>query len=236
MKVCEAHKAEPPVWYWISFIPELISSLAGKEAKFAKSILIRIAKAYPQALHFHLRTAKEDFANMKRQLQNQNSYQSNPNTPAESNNNDVVRQEESSHLGDTEDSKQSSGNEASNNANTEGANAQITNNAPWENVEEIMSILKTAFPLLALTMESMVDQILQRLKPSTDEDIYRLIVALLNDGVHMYISHLPKHPENGGSLSQATENSLARFAESMNPNHLKYKDAFEEDFINSKPI
>jgi transformation/transcription domain-associated protein len=62
-----------------------------------------------------------------------------------------------------------------------------------------------------------------------------LIVALLNDGVHMYISHLPKHPENGGSLSQATENSLARFAESMNPNHLKYKDAFEEDFINSKP-
>lgn len=94
---------------------------------------------------------------------------------------------------------------------------------PWEYVEEIMSLLKTAFPLLALTMETMVDQILQRLKPTTDEDIYRLIVALLNDGVQMYMQQLSRDPENSGQLSSATEMNLLRFAESMSPNHMKVR-------------
>jgi transformation/transcription domain-associated protein len=106
---------------------------------------------------------------------------------------------------------------------------------PWDHIEEVMAILKTAYPLLALTMETMVDQILARLKPTTDEDIYRLIVALLNDGVQMYLTHLSKYPDTGGPLSQATETSLNRFAESMVPNHIKYKEAFEKDFITSKP-
>lgn len=94
---------------------------------------------------------------------------------------------------------------------------------PWEYVEEIMALLKTAFPLLALTMETMVDQILQRLKPTTDEDIYRLIVALLNDGVQIYMQQLPRDPSNTGQLSSATEINLLRFAESMSPNHLKVR-------------
>ncbi len=56
---------------------------------------------------------------------------------------------------------------------------------PWEYVDELMSLLKTAFPLLALSMETMVDQILQRLKPTADEDIYRLVVALLSDAIQV---------------------------------------------------
>ena len=51
----------------------------------------------------------------------------------------------------------------------------------------------------------------------------------------MYLAQIPKHPENGGPLSAATETSLCRFAESMSPNHTKYKEAFEKDFIESKP-
>jgi transformation/transcription domain-associated protein len=62
---------------------------------------------------------------------------------------------------------------------------QLIIKQPWEHVEDIMSTLKTSFPLLALTMETMVDQIQQRLKPNSDEDIYRLIVALLNDGLQV---------------------------------------------------
>jgi transformation/transcription domain-associated protein len=51
----------------------------------------------------------------------------------------------------------------------------------------------------------------------------------------MYISNLLKDSENGGPLTAATEASLSRFAESMTPNHVKYKEAFERDFIKSKP-
>ncbi|CCJ31025.1 unnamed protein product, partial [Pneumocystis jirovecii] len=63
---------------------------------------------------------------------------------------------------------------------------QLQNRQPWEHVDEIMSILKTAYPLLALSMETMVDQIQQRFKCTPDEDAYRLIVALLNDGIQVY--------------------------------------------------
>ena len=58
---------------------------------------------------------------------------------------------------------------------------------PWEHVDDIMNILKTTFPLLALSMESMVDQIQQRLKPSPEEDMYRLIVALLTDSFQVLL-------------------------------------------------
>lgn len=46
-------------------------------------------------------------------------------------------------------------------------------------------MLKTAFPLLALTMEKMVDQISLRAKPSSDEDIYRFFAALLADALQV---------------------------------------------------
>ncbi|CAJ0764202.1 13025_t:CDS:2 [Entrophospora sp. SA101] len=52
----------------------------------------------------------------------------------------------------------------------------------------IMSTLKASFPLLALAMETVVDQIQQHLKPNSDGDIYRLIVALLNDGLQQCLT------------------------------------------------
>lgn len=67
---------------------------------------------------------------------------------------------------------------------------------PWEHTEEIMSVLKTAFPLLALSMETVVDQIQKYFKCPSDEDAYRLIVALLNDGLsvrlHYPVVYLPR--------------------------------------------
>ena len=52
---------------------------------------------------------------------------------------------------------------------------------PWEHLEEIIAILKTAYPLLALSMESLVDQLLARLKPTLEEDIFRLLSAILTE-------------------------------------------------------
>ncbi|CAG8514780.1 8940_t:CDS:2, partial [Scutellospora calospora] len=60
-------KSEVPVWYWITFIPQLIACLMHKEAKHARTILTKIAKQYPQALHFQLRTAREESMLIKKQ-------------------------------------------------------------------------------------------------------------------------------------------------------------------------
>lgn len=47
-KAWTGFKGEVPVWYWITFIPQLLTSLSHREARNARDILVRIAKAYPQ--------------------------------------------------------------------------------------------------------------------------------------------------------------------------------------------
>ncbi|KAL5037675.1 transcription-associated protein 1 [Batrachochytrium dendrobatidis] len=281
-KSYDGYKPDVPVWYWITFVPQLILSLSGKESIFARQILLKIAKAFPQSLHFQLRTAKEDFLAVKRPTQSATTSNSAAaQTPAPtaqtpktiptievssatsvediSNDNEISSTDA---VGDDLIAKVSTSehpvNESTDSSKvpvsstpTKDKNAAATpavstatpapavqpavKRQPWEIIDEIMGLLKTAFPLLALSMETMVDQILLRLKPTTDEDIYRLIVALLSDGVQMYLQQLTRDPNDGGNLSPATANNLVKFGESMQPNHLKYKDLFEKDFIASKP-
>jgi transformation/transcription domain-associated protein len=103
---------------------------------------------------------------------------------------------------------------------------------PWELTEEIMSALKTAFPLLALSMETMVDQIQKHFKCPPDEDAYRLIVALLNDAL-AYVSRMPSSFAKDVKLPSATETNITRFAETILPSHIK--KSFEADFVDVKP-
>ena len=52
-KAYDAFKPEQqqqPLWYWIAFIPQLLTSLANKEARITKNILLSIARVYPQVL------------------------------------------------------------------------------------------------------------------------------------------------------------------------------------------
>ena len=62
---------------------------------------------------------------------------------------------------------------------------QAISRHPWDFIEEITSILKTAFPMLALTMETMGDQVVQRFKPAHDEESRRILGALCNDAVQV---------------------------------------------------
>lgn len=103
--------------------------------------------------------------------------------------------------------------------------------APWEYTEEVMSVLKTAFPLLALSMETMGDQIAKFFKCPPDEDAYRLIVALLNDGLQ-WISRMNPSLEDT-KLPPSTEANISRFAETILPPHIR--PAFEADFVTERP-
>ncbi|KAH3687065.1 hypothetical protein WICPIJ_001938 [Wickerhamomyces pijperi] len=204
----DSYKGEVPVWYWITFIPQLLTSLSHKEASLVRQVLIKIAKTYPQALHFQLRTTREDFAVIQKQAQQMANRQTSA-TPANS-----------ASQGATPNLPQSSG------------SAPGTGNMePWEYADEIMGILKTAYPLLALSLESLVDQIQQRFKCSADEDAYRLVIALLNDGLQN-MNRLP-YPKEDAKLSAQTEANIVRFAESVLPKYIR--DEFEVDFIKCKP-
>lgn len=307
-------RGEVPVWYWISFISQLLTALSYPEARLARQILIRIAKSYPQALHFQLRTTKEDFAAKQRQYMDSRHTSSRNSIIKEGTPKSESLKEEAkavdsapgsaaptpvppagdatastagvpaptpaaaspgatpgapgapgapSALGaasapdaagapnapDAPGGTPAAGaNGATPGASASGVNGATPGPTPtpalaprasnpgttrqsWEHVEEIMGILKTAYPLLALSLESLVDQINQRFKCTADEDAYRLGVALLNDGVQ-YINRLG-NPRDDAKIPLATEANITRFAETVLPKQIRLE--FEKDLVIGKP-
>ncbi|ODV87142.1 hypothetical protein CANARDRAFT_26566 [[Candida] arabinofermentans NRRL YB-2248] len=219
----ESHQGEMPVWHWVTFIPQLLTSLSHREARLARQVLIRIAKAYPQALHFQLRTTKEDYAVLQRQMTQQNSQQ-------RSNSSNGSSTPVSGTAPGTATGASVPPTPNLPNASPAGGNSS-SQRQPWQHVEEIMGILKTAYPLLALSLESLVDQIGQRFKSNNDGDAYRLVVALYNDGIQ-YFNRLA-NPREDARLPPATEANIIRFADTVLPKHIRQE--FEVDIIQSKP-
>ena len=272
----DEYKGETPVWYWITFIPQLLTGLGHKEASKAHMILARIAKSYPQALYFQLRTNREDMLAIKksqeakeereRKAKARNSQgATTSSTPKPNGSPSLQRQETPSGAASgsrpgtanpevkTEQTEVNGAGTAPANVpatGTNGANASsgangangeqavvVANQAPtkkppWEHTEEILAVLKTAFPLLALSMESMVDQIQKYFKCPPDEDAYRLITALLNDALN-YVGRMPNSYALDVKLPAATEANITRFAETILPNHIRKQ--FDADFVEKKP-
>ncbi|ODA79755.1 hypothetical protein RJ55_05349 [Drechmeria coniospora] len=247
-------KGETPTWYWITFIPQLLTGLGHKEAPRVFQILLNIAKSYPQALYFQLRTNREDMhlirKNQEAKERARQRAQSTASAGKASASPSLVKQETPKLEGGAPRGSVASDGDAARDK-TEGKEAntavQPANAAgqgqdqqpgpnqkrpPWELTEEIMSVLKTAFPLLALSMETMVDQIQKHFKCPPDEDAYRLIVALLNDAL-TYVSRTPASFAKSVKLPAATETNITRFAETILPNHIK--KSFEADFVQVKP-
>lgn len=200
----EDFKGDTPIWYWITFIPQLLTSLNHREARLTRNVLVKIAKAYPQALYFLLRTTREDMLSIKKaqdqkQAKMNMAKQASPNvkqgSPENSHATPNDRQGSASRPGTSNGDTQMGGttNGEPSRPEVDGTNGKTqpstdgepepAQKKPWEYSDEIMSVLKTTFPLLALSMETMVDQVAKHFKSPPDEDAYRLIVALLNDGI-----------------------------------------------------
>lgn len=255
-KTFEQFKADTPAWYWITYIPQLLSSLSRPEAPIARQILGKLAKTYPQALYCHLRTTREDMVQIKKQTEAKEAKEKLARAKQGQGSPQVKQGSPDARLGSASsgtrpgtangDSKPAAANGATNAPNGTPkveATEQTTPNGtaaaplaapkrPWDHVEEISAILKTAFPLLALSMETMLDQIQKNFKCPPDEDAYRLIVALLNDGLS-YVGRQPGYYAQEVRLPPSTEANITRFAESVLPPHIR--KAFEMDFVNKKP-
>jgi transformation/transcription domain-associated protein len=137
-----------------------------------------------QGLFFHLRTTREDLISAKRQAQAASRIQSG----ASSANEPDVGNQNSSKI--DHDPSLRSGADASTSSNSDGLKAPentitFPGQRSWEYVEEVVNMLKTAFPLLILSMETTVDQISHRFKATQEEEIYRLICMLLQDAMQV---------------------------------------------------
>lgn len=345
----ENFRGEHPTWYWVTFIPQLLSALGHREVVVAKRILVSIAKSYPQALYFNVRTTKEEYALLRRNLAMHRAHQArqqmaqaqaqqqqqqqqpqqqqakseevkqegsakpeegngdakSPEQAASEANKDSEPARASSsavsaspekaptngessalaesdvksagaaaspkaadgdvRMADTSRSSQpppaSDGQQqpqqqqradgatpsSEQNMPPPGASPTPTSNSgaqqpqsqspqqsnipqPWDHVDAVLNVLKTAFPLLALTMENMAEQIVQRFKASPEEDLHRLMNALLSEAMQQYISRATM-PHEDGSLPTPTRQNLQRFSENLHRSPLR--TSFEEDFIKS---
>lgn len=56
---------------------------------------------------------------------------------------------------------------------------------PWEFVDEITNVLKTASPLLTPVLEVLAENLAVRFKPTSEEEVYRFIIALLTEALHV---------------------------------------------------
>lgn len=243
----EIFKGDTPTWFWITFVPQLLSSLEHREARLARSILSKIAKLYPQALFFQLRTTREELLSKKKQAEQRQATkerqaaQQGKSTSPERAGDGVSSSRPGTANGEpaingnagSPKLKQETNGQAQTNGDGDGERLQREPlKKPWEYADEIMAGLKTAFPLLALSMETMTDQIQKNFKCPPDEDAYRLICALLNDGL-AYIGRAPQSYAQDVKLPPATEANICRFAETILPGHLR--KSFEADFVNKKP-
>ena len=235
----EGFKGETPTWYWITFIPQLLTSLSSHEARLTKQVLTKIAKQYPQSLFFQLRTTREDLLAIKK-TQDQKQERMNKSKPQQS---PPMKQGSPNANQGTGSGKSSRPNTANgdNTPNREQAKdpdskgnepEKVETKKPWEYADELMLTLKTQFPLLSMSMETIVDAIQKNFKCPPDEDAYRLIVALLNDGLN-YIHRQHMAYAQNYVLPAPTEANIRRFAETVLPAHIR--PAFEEDFVTKKP-
>ncbi|PGH01393.1 hypothetical protein AJ79_07934 [Helicocarpus griseus UAMH5409] len=240
----ENFKGDTPVWYWITFIPQLLTSLSHREARLSKAVLSKIAKLYPQSLFFLLRTCREDLVSIRKsheqkqerlmrakQQQSGSPHIKDGSTPESSSKPDGTPANgvDGSPKPPTQPGQPGTMQQPKPDPDGTGKEPQ---RKPWEYAEDVMATLKTAFPLLALSMETMVDQIHKNFKCPPDEDAYRLIVALLNDGL-AYVGRMPVSYAQDFKLPPATEGNITRFAETILPAHIR--KSFEADFVVKKP-
>lgn len=265
----ENFRGEVPVWYWISFIPQLLLSLSYNEGNLTKQILVKIAKSYPQALYFQLRSFKEDLITQQQNLQNESKKSSTINKKVEASFESLILLTKK-----TDDIEKSYSNSSSkclndfdlkskvksdlnncdntsysNNFNDLNNNNDIQNpefnqnknpfnqsnsksstlKTSIENIDQILGILKTTYPLLSLSLESLVDQINSRFESTPDEDTYKHCVSLLNDGIQL-LNRLNNSKDEEKIMLNARSNVL-KFSQSIAPEQIKTE--FEKDFLNT---
>lgn len=228
-KAFEEFKGDTPVWYWTTFIPQLLGALEHKEARLAKTVLSKIAKAFPQSLFYHLRATREDLLGKRKQQEARSASKqgaaAQSQEKSESSSRPGTANGETTTNGDAKPKEEPNG-------DSKETPAKAVPKKPWEHANEVMDGLKTGFPLLALSMETMTDQLGKHFKCPPDEDAHRLIVALLNDAL-TYINRAPANYAEGSKLPPSTEANVARFVASVLPGHIR--GSFEEEFVKTRP-
>ncbi|KAJ3510077.1 hypothetical protein NLJ89_g4881 [Agrocybe chaxingu] len=232
----DTYKGDAAFWFWITFIPQLCLSLSHREWKQSRYLLLNLARHYPQAIFYHLRTTREEMQFMKKAMA--------ARVAAAASSDAMRRSAAEQQLNETTMDMSTSAtpsiapvDNSSSSAPKATPTAAMPDQTPphprhaSEHVDEVLQLLKTTFPLLILSLETMVDQIQHKFKPSPEEDVYRNICMLLSDAVQNYVVRI-NSIDDDGLLIPSTINTLARMAQNL-PAFVRKE--YDEDFITNRP-
>lgn len=230
LKPFELYAAELPVWYWLFFIPQLITSLNRKEYRQARYLLIKIAKTFPQALYSTLRAAIEDYRVAQPVKTEGSSGVASPPLPSATSGSDG---QNSADFATQSPDPSASPSRSPSTVGTPRKSAA-------EEADDIMAILKTAYPLLTLSIENLVDHLVNRLRASPDEDVFRILTTLHTEACQQLALSMGTNGSDdvGTPFRMAVDASLKRvsFMISSFPYlQQRYKDDFDAEFVHSQP-
>ena len=185
-KSFELYNHDLPSWYWVPFISELLTSLNRREARQARFLLMKIAKSYPQALYLQLRTMNEEYklsslspAGSATPVQGESGETkfatNSPNPSSVSDSSGLQNLADKTSINDNID------------MDSNNSEQPFFKKPPHEHTEDLIGILKTGYPLLALSLENMVEHIIHRLRSSPEEDLYRIITTLITENIQVII-------------------------------------------------
>ncbi|EPT03792.1 hypothetical protein FOMPIDRAFT_150002 [Fomitopsis schrenkii] len=226
----DTYKGDAAYWYWITLIPQLCLSLSQRELKQARYLLLNLAKLYPQALFFQLRTTKEDLNLARHQAAKVAAIAAQRAAQARGDGHDVTHDANGNVKMSDETGNSVQQSPVRSSAAADAATQHVPTRQSPDYVEEVVQILKTAFPLLILSMETMVDNISSRFRASSDEEIYRLTCVLLADAIQHLGSRLTVNDD--GQLHPGITANIQRFSANLTG---PVRQNWDDDFINSKP-
>ena len=116
-----------------------------------------------------------------------------------------------------------------------GEDVEIQSRGPLETAEELLSILKTAYPLLALTLENSMEHIVHRLRSSAEEDLYRLLSSLITELYQMVMNKTTCQDVNQSashvnSLMEASFKRLGSMASCLNQIPREIREFFSHPY------
>ncbi|KAJ7638852.1 FAT domain-containing protein [Roridomyces roridus] len=212
----DTYKGDAAYWYWISSIPHLCMSMYGREVKQARYVLLSLARHYPQALFFQLRTTREEVMQRKAAMARAQAASADPSRLP-----DGSAAPTAPAAAAAADHPMPAATDDPHTPRTAPAAAPA-----WDYVEEVVQLLKTAFPLLVLSLETIVDQVAAKFKSSSEEDTYRHLCMLLSDALQNYVLRT-NSPTDDGQVNQQTMATLGRFGMTLNG---QVKKDFDEAF------
>ena len=158
------------LWYWINLVPQLLFSLSFQEGPQAFKLLLELARAHPQVrailcfMHHQLTFSRPQgvFFPLR-----------------------TLREDHAMLKKSAEHARQM---KLQQGVDSEVANAElaeIMKRPEGKYVDDLVAQVKTNNPLLALTLENIVEQFANRFKATPEEEIYRFTFMLLQDAVQV---------------------------------------------------